>query len=92
MFSSYRLVNDRTVFHATAAPGTKIHVNTARMLAYFHLEITLLAGNALHFREGNQFNVDVPADLDQFGGDDSHGTVIGWKGFIKLGHLAADGR
>jgi hypothetical protein len=34
----------------------------------------------------------MPADLDQFGREYSHGTVIGWKGLVKLRHMAADGR
>jgi hypothetical protein len=34
----------------------------------------------------------VPADLDQFGRDNSHGTVVGWKSFVQLGHQTADGR
>jgi hypothetical protein len=34
----------------------------------------------------------MPADLDQFGRDNSHGTVIGGKGLIQLGHDPADGR
>jgi hypothetical protein len=32
----------------------------------------------------------MPADLDQLGRQNSHRTVIGWKGFVKLGHVAAD--
>jgi hypothetical protein len=34
----------------------------------------------------------VPADLDQLGGENSHGTVIGGKGLVKLGHMAANAR
>jgi hypothetical protein len=34
----------------------------------------------------------VPADLDQFWGNNSHGTVVGGKRLIELGHGAADGR
>jgi len=33
----------------------------------------------------------MPADLDQFGRDNSHGTVIGGKGLVELGHEPADG-
>jgi hypothetical protein len=33
----------------------------------------------------------MPADLDQFGRKDSHGTVIGGKGLVQLGHNATDG-
>jgi hypothetical protein len=39
-----------------------------------------------------QFDIQVPVDLDQFGGDDSHGAVIGGKGLVKSGHGPADGR
>jgi len=34
----------------------------------------------------------MPADLDQFGGKYSDGAVIGGKGLVQLGHLAADSR
>ena len=34
----------------------------------------------------------MPADLDQFGGEYSNGAVIGREGFVKLGHMAANGR
>jgi len=34
----------------------------------------------------------MPADLDQFGREYSHGAVIGGKGLVELGHMAADGR
>jgi hypothetical protein len=34
----------------------------------------------------------MPADLDQFGREDSHGAVIGGIGLVKLGHMAANGR
>jgi hypothetical protein len=34
----------------------------------------------------------MPADLDQFGREYSDGAVIGGKGLVKLGHMAANGR
>jgi hypothetical protein len=34
----------------------------------------------------------MPADLDQFGSQNSHGAVIGGKGLVQLGHVAADAR
>jgi hypothetical protein len=33
----------------------------------------------------------MPADLDQFGREYSHGTVIGRKRLVELGHVAAYG-
>jgi hypothetical protein len=34
----------------------------------------------------------MPADLDQFGGDNSHGAIVGRKGLVELSHHASDGR
>ena len=34
----------------------------------------------------------MPADLDQLGRQYSHGTVIGGKGLVELGHVASDAR
>jgi len=33
----------------------------------------------------------MPADLDQFGRDDSHGAVVGGKGLVQLSHDTPDG-
>jgi hypothetical protein len=55
------------------------------------LKVTLFAFNALNIGEGDQLYVNVPADLDQFWRDNSHGAVIGGEGFIQLGHNAANG-
>jgi hypothetical protein len=48
-FSALRFKHHWAVFDAIAAPGTKIHINTASTLSNLHLEIALLTGNALHF-------------------------------------------
>ena len=34
----------------------------------------------------------MPADLDQFRRENSHRAIIGGKGLVKLGHMAADTR
>ena len=34
----------------------------------------------------------MPADLDQFGCQYSHGAVIGRKGLVQLGHMTTDTR
>jgi hypothetical protein len=44
------------------------------------------------FREGKEFDIEMPADLDQFRRDNSHGAVVGRKSLVQLGHDAADGR
>jgi hypothetical protein len=62
------------------------------MLDYLYLEIPFFAFNVLDLGEGEQFNVKMPADLDQFRGDNSHGTIIGRKGLIQLGHSPTNRR
>jgi hypothetical protein len=39
-----------------------------------------------------ELDIDVPADLDQFGRDNSHGTFVRGEGLVELGHHPADGR
>jgi hypothetical protein len=41
--------------------------------------------------KGQQLDVEMPADLDQFRGDNSHGAVIGGKRLVELGHDPSDG-
>jgi hypothetical protein len=54
-------------------------------------KITRFTTDALNFGKGEKFDVDVPADLDQFGRDNSHGTVVGGKCLVKLRHHSPDG-
>jgi hypothetical protein len=86
-----RLGDDRAVLDTAAASGTQIHVDTARTLFYRHLEIPRRPLNGLKVRIGDQLYVEVPADLDQFWRDNSHGTVIGREGLVQLGHCPAYG-
>jgi hypothetical protein len=37
------------------------------VLGQVDLEITGFAGNVFDFGKGQEFDIDVPADLDQFG-------------------------
>jgi hypothetical protein len=55
------------------------------------LKVTLFPCNALDIGKGDQLYVNVPADLDQFGRDNSHGAVICGEGLVQLGHNPANG-
>jgi len=55
-------------------------------------EISCLSFDTVNLRVRQDLDVGMPADLDQFGREYSDGAVIGRKGLVKLGHLAADGR
>jgi hypothetical protein len=60
-------------------------------LNYLDFKVALLPGDAFHLGQGEELNVEMPADLDQFRREDSHGAVIGGEGLVQLGHDAADG-
>jgi hypothetical protein len=54
-------------------------------------EVPCLALHAFYLRIRDDFNVGVRGALDELGRKDAHGTVVGWKGLVQLGHLASDG-
>jgi hypothetical protein len=51
-------------------------------LNHLHFKVPFFSGDAFHLGEGEELNVEMPADLDQFGREDSHGTVIGGEGLV----------
>ncbi len=76
-------------FRTDAAGDTFIHVNITGLFPYGHGKIALLTCNIFNLRQCQYFYVQVPTALNQSWGYDSHGTVIGWKGFIQPGHSHA---
>jgi hypothetical protein len=86
------LICHRTVGVADAAGGTKIRVNVSGSLVDFDFEIAAFSFDADQVCVGDHLDVQMPADLDQFGRDDSHGAFVGGEGLVKLRHYAADGR
>ena len=92
----YRAVHDRlayhrTVFHTGPAARTKIHFDAAGAFADLDLEIAGVSLNRFQICVSDQFDVQMPADLDQYRGDNSHGAVIGREGLVQLGHDPANG-
>jgi hypothetical protein len=83
---------DRAVFNARRTPGALALDDVPGLSKQGDLEISSFPCDALYFRIRQDFDVWMPADLDQFGREDSDGAVIGRKGLIQLGHVAADGR
>ena len=84
-------MGDRTGLDATAASGAAVHIDASRALFDFDFKIPRGPFHRFQIRIGDEFNVQVPADLDQFGRDDSHGAVVGGEGLVQLGHGAPDG-
>ena len=64
----------------------------ARMPADFYLKAPFLAFDAVNLRIGEQADVEMPADLDQLGRNDSHRAFVCGEGLVQLGHASADRR
>ena len=75
-----------------STPGTFNRIDVPGVIDQRNLKIPGFTLKALDFTAGNQIYVHVPADLDQFGRDHSHSTIIGWKGLVQSGHHPAYGR
>ena len=85
------LIHDRAVFDARPASGAQIHFDASGAFSHLDLEIARGAFNGLQIRVCDQLDVQMPADLDQYGRDDSHGAVVGGKCLVQLRHDAPDG-
>ena len=53
-------------FGTDTAGNALFHIHIAWMLCYFDFKISFFSVNTVDFGQGKQFNINVPADLDQF--------------------------
>jgi len=74
----------RTILNAAPASCTKIHVDAACTFLDPDLEIPGRAFDRFKISIGDKFDIQVPADLDQFRRDNSHGAIICGEGFVQL--------
>jgi len=75
---------DRANFGTISAPRTFVKIDISRPSIQGDLKIAGFAGYFFNLGYGVELYVYMPADLDQFGRDNSHGTVIGGKGLVQL--------
>ena len=61
------------------------------MFQDLHREMARFPVDRFDFTQCDDLYIQMPADLDQFGRDNSHGTVVCGEGLVQLGHHAADG-
>ena len=64
--SGHRLLNHGAVFHTGAAPRAQIHVNASSAFSDLYLEVSGFAVNGFKIRIGDEFDIQMPADLDQY--------------------------
>ena len=84
--------HDRAVFYTGSTTGTFLLYNVSGLLDQGYLKISCLPFYTVNFGIGQDLDIGMPADLDQFWSQYSHRAVIGGIGLVKLGHMAANGR
>jgi len=80
-----------TYFGAVPAGGTLGWIDKARRFLHRDVKVSRGSFYFCNLRRGDKINVEMPADLDQFGRNNSHGTVIGGKRLVQFGHDSANG-
>jgi hypothetical protein len=82
----------RTIFYTGRTTRAFVFQNISGLFSQGYLEVSCFALYSVNFSVRQDLYVWMPADLDQFGCEYSDGAVIGRKGLVKLGHVAANGR
>ena len=83
---------DRAVFHTGSTTRAFIFFDIPGFPVQCYLKVTCFTFYLVNFSIGEDFYVWMPADLDQFRCEYSHTAVIGRKGLVELGHVAAYAR
>ncbi len=83
---------DRAVFYTGRTTRAFVLYNVSGLFSQVYLEVSCFPYYTVNFSIGQDLYIGMPADLDQFGREYSHGAVIGGIGLVKLGHMAANGR
>jgi hypothetical protein len=83
---------DRAVFHTGGTTRALVLYDVSGLFDQGYPKVSRFTFYTVNFGIGENLDIGVPADLDQFGSEYSHGAVISWIGLVKLGHMAADGR
>jgi len=76
----------RAFLRAGSAGDTLERIHETGTFEDLDLEVPLFSAQIHHLTEREEFDVKMPADLDQFRGKDSHGAIIGGEGLVQLRH------
>ena len=83
---------DRAVLYTGRTTRAFVLYNVSGLFIQGDLEVSCFPFYTVNFSIGQDLYIGMPADLDQFGREYSHGAVIRGIGLVKLGHLAANRR
>ncbi len=81
---------DRTVFDTGRATRAFVLDDVSGFCNQGGFKFSCFPFYTVNFSICQNLYVGMPADLDQFGRENSHRAVIGGKGLVKLGHMAAN--
>ena len=84
--------HDRAVFHTGGTTRAFLLYDVSGLLDQGYPKVSCFTFYTVNFGIGEDLDIGMPADLDQFRRENSHGAVIGGKGLVQLGHVPADGR
>jgi hypothetical protein len=79
-----------TLLHAGTATGTEVLIYIAGLFTHPHIKGTHLALYLFNLAVGEEIDIGMPTGIQQLRRENSDGAVVGGKGFVQLGHLAAD--
>ena len=82
----------RAVISAVSTGSTFFLNDVPGLFAKPNGKRTRFSVNPFYLSVGNNLYITMSARLNEFGRQYSEGTVIGGKGFVKLGHLATNSR
>jgi hypothetical protein len=85
-------VYDRTIFDTGCTTGAFVFLDVPGFSEQGNTKIPCTSFYRVDFCIGEDFDVWVPADLDQFRSKNSYGAIVGREGLVELGHMAANGR
>jgi hypothetical protein len=85
-------VFDRAVFYAGRTTRAFALYDISGLFSQGDLKVSCFPDDTINLSIRQDLYIGMPADLDQFGRKYSDGAVIGGKGLVKLGHMAANGR
>jgi hypothetical protein len=72
------------------ATDTCIDVDVSRFSTELNLEVTGVALEVQYLSIQEEIDIKISTDIDKLRAECTHGTVIGWEGFIELGHMSTD--
>jgi hypothetical protein len=82
----------RAVFYAGRTPRAFLLYDIPGFLSQRDPEVSNFPFYTVDFSISQDLYIRMPADLDQFRCEDSHGAVISGKGLVKLSHMPPDAR